>query len=61
VKVIELRFFGGLNAEETAQALNISIATVGRELRLAEAWLYREMAAHPSASGAVSGSQPQST
>ena len=42
-KVIELRFFGGFSAEETAQALGISIATVGREQRLAEAWLHREM------------------
>lgn len=42
-KVIELRFFGGLDVEETARALNISSATVGRELRVAKAWLYREM------------------
>lgn len=42
-KVIELRFFGGLSAEETAQALGISVATVGREQRMAEAWLHREM------------------
>lgn len=42
-KIIELRFFGGLTLEETAQALNLSIATVGKEQRLAEAWLHREM------------------
>ena len=42
-RVIELRFFGGLSIEETAQALSISVATVGRELRLAEAWLHRQM------------------
>jgi RNA polymerase sigma factor (TIGR02999 family) len=42
-RVIELRFFGGLSVEETAQALGISVATVGREQRLAEAWLHREM------------------
>jgi len=48
-KVIELRFFGGFSAEETAKALNISVATVGREQRLAEAWLYREMAHRPLA------------
>jgi RNA polymerase sigma factor (TIGR02999 family) len=42
-RVIELRFFGGLTAEETARALDISVATVGREQRLAEAWLHREM------------------
>ena len=42
-KVIELRFFGGLSIEETAQALGVSVATVGREQRLAEAWLHREV------------------
>ncbi len=42
-KVIELRFFAGLSVEETAQALGISVATVGREQRMAEAWLRREM------------------
>jgi RNA polymerase sigma-70 factor (ECF subfamily) len=42
-KVIELRFFGGFSVEETAQALGISVATVGREQRLAEAWLHREL------------------
>jgi RNA polymerase sigma-70 factor, ECF subfamily len=42
-KIIELRFFGGLTVEEVARALGISVATVGREQRLAEAWLCREM------------------
>lgn len=42
-KIIELRFFGGLTVEETAQALGISDTTVGREQRLAEAWLHRQM------------------
>ena len=42
-RVIELRFFGGLSVEETAKALGISVATVGREQRLAEAWLHREL------------------
>jgi RNA polymerase sigma-70 factor, ECF subfamily len=60
-KVIELRFFGGLSVEETAQALNISIATVGREQRLAEAWLYRETAAHPSKSRGNFQSSDRST
>jgi RNA polymerase sigma factor (TIGR02999 family) len=52
-KVIELRFFGGLSTAETAQALGISIATVGREQRMAEAWLHREMAGdeNPGRSG----------
>ena len=42
-RVIELRFFGGLSADETARALDISLATVGREQRMAEAWLHREL------------------
>jgi RNA polymerase sigma factor (TIGR02999 family) len=42
-KTIELKFFGGLTTEEIALVLGISVATVGRELRLAHAWLRREM------------------
>jgi len=42
-KVIELRFFGGLSVEETARALNVSVGTIGREQRMAEAWLHREL------------------
>jgi RNA polymerase sigma-70 factor (ECF subfamily) len=42
-KIIELRFFGGLTVDEVARTLEISSATVGREQRMAEAWLYREM------------------
>ena len=43
-KVIELRFFGGFSVDETARALNVSVGTIGREQRLAEAWLHRELA-----------------
>jgi RNA polymerase sigma factor (TIGR02999 family) len=42
-KVIELRYFGGFSVDETGRALGISVATVGREQRMAEAWLHREM------------------
>jgi RNA polymerase sigma factor (TIGR02999 family) len=42
-RVIELRFFGGLTDEETGEAIGISVATVRRNLRLAEAWLQREL------------------
>lgn len=42
-RVIELRFFGGFSAEETADALGVSIATIGREQRLAEAWLHSQI------------------
>ena len=41
--VIELRFFGGLTVEETAQVLQVSPQTVMREWRLARAWLAREL------------------
>ncbi|RPI53661.1 MAG: sigma-70 family RNA polymerase sigma factor [Acidobacteria bacterium] len=42
-RVVELRFFGGLTMEETAEVMNISTATVGREWTLAKAWLYAEL------------------
>jgi RNA polymerase sigma-70 factor, ECF subfamily len=42
-KVIELRFFGGLSLEETAEVLSVSPDTVRRDWRLARAWLIREM------------------
>ena len=42
-QIIELRFFGGFSVEETAKALDVSVATIGREQRLAEAWLHREL------------------
>ena len=42
-QVVELRFFGGLSIEETAEVLKISPATVKREWSLAQAWLYREL------------------
>ena len=43
-QIIEMRFFGGLSAEETAEALNISPATVRRDWSIAKLWLYRELA-----------------
>lgn len=42
-QIIELRFFGGLSIEETAEALKISPITVTREWRSAKAWLRRQM------------------
>ncbi len=47
-EIVQLLFFGGLTYDETADTLNISPATVHRELKLAKAWLYRELA-QPSA------------
>ena len=42
-KVIELRFFGGLSVDETAEVLGVSPQTVMRDWRLARAWLAREL------------------
>ena len=42
-KVVECRFYGGMSVEETADALNVSPATVKREWAIARAWLNREM------------------
>jgi RNA polymerase sigma factor (TIGR02999 family) len=42
-RVVELRFFGGLSIEETAQVLDLSATTVKREWTTARAWLYREI------------------
>jgi len=42
-RVVELRFFGGLNVEETAEVLKVSPVTVMRDWSTARAWLYREM------------------
>jgi RNA polymerase sigma factor (TIGR02999 family) len=42
-KAVELRYFGGLSLEEIAQSLGVSAITVRRDLRMAEAWLYRQM------------------
>ena len=41
-----LHFFGGMTYEETAEALNVSAATVDRDLRLAKAWLANELRDH---------------
>ena len=42
-KVVELRFFGGLNVEESARVLDSSTATIKRDWRMAKAWLKREL------------------
>ena len=43
-QVVELRFFGGLTIEETAEVLELSPATIKREWKTAKAWLYHELA-----------------
>ncbi len=42
-RIVELRYFGGLSIEEIGEVEHISVATVRRRLRMAEAWLHREM------------------
>jgi RNA polymerase sigma factor (TIGR02999 family) len=42
-RVVELRFFGGLSLEETAEALRVSVGTVRRDWSLARAWLFNEL------------------
>lgn len=42
-RVVELRFFGGLDLDETAHVLGVSVATVRRDWSLARAWLFREL------------------
>ena len=43
-RVVEMRFFGGLSVEETAEVLKVSAVTVKRDWRTAKLWLYRELA-----------------
>jgi len=45
-RVVELRYFGGLSIEETAEALGVSTVTVTRDFQAARAWLARELGAH---------------
>ena len=42
-QMVELRFFGGLSVEETAEALDVSVETVHRDWRLAKSWLLRRL------------------
>jgi RNA polymerase sigma factor (TIGR02999 family) len=56
-QLIDMRYFGGMTAEESSTALSIPVHTVRRELRLAQAWLRKEMATEtpcigPSLNGA---------
>ena len=42
-RVVELRYFGGLNVEETAEILGISVETAKRDWKMARAWLYTQL------------------
>ena len=50
-QLIDMRYFGGMTAEESSMALSIPVHTVRRELRLAQAWLRKEMAGETSCIG----------
>jgi RNA polymerase sigma-70 factor, ECF subfamily len=52
-RVVELRFFGGLDLEEAAHVLGVSVGTVRRDWSLARAWLYREL--HPTTQNSRGG------
>lgn len=43
-KIVELRYFGGLSVEETAEVMNVSPITIKRQWRMAKAWLYGQVA-----------------
>lgn len=47
-RIVELRFFGGLSIEETAEVVGVSTATVKRDWSVAKAWLYREVSRNPA-------------
>jgi DNA-directed RNA polymerase specialized sigma24 family protein len=42
-RVVEMRFFGGLSVEQSANALGVSVETVMRDWKVAKAWLLREL------------------
>jgi len=48
VRVVEMRFFGGLSVKEIAEALKVSTQTVWRGWSLSKAWLAREMSERPN-------------
>jgi RNA polymerase sigma-70 factor (ECF subfamily) len=50
-QIVEIRFFGGLSEEETAEVLNTSVRTVQREWNLARAWLFRELGGKADTAG----------
>ncbi len=56
-QVVEMRFFGGLSVEETAEVLNVSSVTVMRDWSTAKAWLYRELAGENDGPGSMETSR----
>src|SRR4051812_26428659 len=56
-RIVELRFFGGLTTDETAEVMHISPATIGREWRMAKAWLAAELSRLPRRSTCMTQEQ----
>lgn len=56
-RIVELRYFGGLTIEETAEVTRISAATIKREWAMARAWLHQELSAGDKESGPVEPKQ----
>ena len=44
-RIVELRYFGGLSIEETAEVMGVSVPTINRQWRMAKAWLYSQLSA----------------
>jgi len=57
-RLIEMRYFGGMTAEETSMALSIPVHIVRRELRVAQAWLRKEMAGRSCNRGSMPPLEP---
>lgn len=58
-RIIELRYFGGLTIEETAEVLSLSPATIKREWTMARAWLHQELAGDLGAQASLPANEPQ--
>ncbi len=56
-QVVEMRFFGGLSVDETAEVLKVSSTTVLRDWGTAKAWLYRELSGGDDGPGAMEASR----
>jgi len=54
-QIVELRYFGGLTIEETAEVLGVSPATVKRDWRMTKAWLHRELSGKDGSEGLAKG------
>lgn len=60
-RIVELRFFGGMSVEETAEVMSIAPATVKRDWTLAKAWLLRELSKGDAQAPGSEGPAPQGT